>query len=320
MEHSRKQMRFEVLIDRYFSNFFRIVLTNLLFFIPTCAFIALFMLVSKLQNQVFEVFFGALLVTLLFPFYAGVVYVCRNMARGDKEVRVFAEFLKGVKDNVKQFLLIGLLFSVVAVFSYFSISLYATMLSSSWVFYVLLFVCVIITLCVLFILFYTPVMACTFDLPLKSILRNSFLMSFGEIKNNFKALFSLILILGVAFTATAFSGSVPVLLIIIAVLLSVFLPASCQFVTSFYIYDDMYKSIAQNEAKLDEVNAAIDTEQDKRNKTAEPVVEDYSDVDISTLKDTDDYIFYNGKMMKQSVLLKLAKEQQGQALDDKEEI
>lgn len=316
MEHSRKQMRFEILIDRYISNFLRIVLTNLLFFIPLAVVSAVYLVLNRYLNEVTQILIAAVLIALIFPFFAGVVYVCRNMARGDKDVKVVPEFIKGIKENFKQFLFMGFLFAVVTVFSYFSLSLYTTMLSSSWIYYVLLFVCIIISLCVLFMLFYAPVMACTFDLSFKNIIRNSFLMSFGELKNNFKALFSLLLIILLALTATAFSGSVLVLAIILSVVFAFFLPASCQFVTCFYVYDDMYATIADNSTKLGQIESAIELQKDKRNTSAEPVVEDYSDVDISTLKDTDDYIFYNGKMMKQSVLLKLALEQRQNEQED----
>ena len=40
----------------------------------------------------------------------------------------------------------------------------------------------------------------------------------------------------------------------------------------------------------------------------EPVAEDYSDLEIDESADGDEFIFYNGKMMKRSYLLKLKKE------------
>ena len=63
-------------------------------------------------------------------------------------------------------------------------------------------------------------------------------------------------------------------------------------------------------------------QKDKRKSTVDfDIQEDFSDVDISSLKDSDEYIFYNGKMIKQSVLLRKALEQRGQAVstDEKED-
>ena len=58
---------------------------------------------------------------------------------------------------------------------------------------------------------------------------------------------------------------------------------------------------------------AKEQEEKKAAQAAQPVKDDFSDIDISSLKDTDDYIFHNGKMVKQSTLLKMIREQQEKA-------
>ena len=314
---SRKPLRFEILIERYFSNFLRIILTNLLFFIPFAGATALFFLAQRFLQGGALLLVLVLLIVSVFPFYAGVVLVSRNIARGDKDIRVFSGFLRGIKENYLRFIVLGALFSVVAVFSYYSIALYSNMLSSSWIFYVMLFVCIIIALAVVFMFFYAPVMSVTFDLSLKSVLKNSFLMSFGEIKNNFCSLFSLAIVLAIALTIVAFCTNVAVLLVVTVLLVALILPASCQTVTCFFVYDDMFSSISNSDSKLQKINDAIDDKEKQRamRNMNVSLEEDYSDVDISTLKDTDEYIFYNGKMIKQSVLLKKVLEQRGQASD-----
>lgn len=310
MEQTRKRMKFEILLERYLSNFPRVLLTNLLFFVPfgfaigICAFLQTFV-----QGVLFAVLSLATVI-FVFPFYSGVVMVCRNMARGDEKVKVFSTYLKGIKENFSRFLLYGVVIYFVTLFSYFSITIYSKLGSSSWLFYVALFVCLLIVLEMLFIFFYAPLMTVTFDLSVKHILKNSFLMSFGEIKNNFFALISLAVVLAISFTIVAFCSNPILLIIITLLLLGLVVPASCQFVISFFVYDDMYGSIAQRDAKSEQLDKAIADAKDKRNNTV--VVEDYSDVDISSLKDIDDYIFYKGKMIKQSVLLKLALEQRGE--------
>ena len=42
MDNERKRLKFEVLLERYFSNFHRILLTNLLFAAPSAVFFAAF--------------------------------------------------------------------------------------------------------------------------------------------------------------------------------------------------------------------------------------------------------------------------------------
>ncbi|MBR2715617.1 MAG: DUF624 domain-containing protein [Ruminococcus sp.] len=309
MEQTRKRMKFEILLERLFSNFHRVLFTNLLFFIPLAVAVGIYLLSGLfITNQVISTVVSLCLSVLVFPFYSGVVLVCRNIARGDKDVLVFSTFLKGVKENFQRFFAYGILLAFVAVFSYFSISVYSKLLSSSWYFYVLLFVCILIALEILFIFFSAPIMTVTFDLSFKHVMKNSFLMSFGEIKNNFFALFALIVVIAICFTVVAFCTNVYLLIIMTALLLALILPASCQFVVSFFVYDDMYATIAKREEKSEKIDQAI-IDAKNRAKRVNENTEDYSDVDISTLKDTDEYIFYNGKMMKQSVLLRLAKEQ-----------
>ena len=318
MEQTRKRMKFEILIERYFSNFPRILLANLILFVPLVVILGvMYLLQSFVQGLVLTVL-SSLLVIAIFPFYAGLVLVCRNLARGDEDVSVFPDFVKGVKENFKKFTLYGVIVSVVTLLCYFSISVYAKLLSSSWVFYAMLFVCIVIALLVLFVFFYVPLMTVTFDLSVKNILKNSFLMSFGEIKNNFFALLALAVVLAIAFTVVAFSSNAAVLIIITLLLLALFLPATCQFVISFFVYDDMYASIAKREEKSEMLDKAIS--QAKNQSSDTQAVEDYSDVDISSLKDTDDYIFYKGKMMKQSVLLKLALEQREKQSGENKEV
>lgn len=317
MEQTRKKMKFEILVERYFSNFHRIMFTNLLFFVPLAIAFSLYYLAVTYSTTVLSTVVSIVMVTLLFPCYAGVVLVCRNIARGDDDVKVFSGFIKGVRDSVLKFMLYGFLLSLFTVLSYYSICVYLQLLSSSWMFYVTLFVCILIALALLFIFFYVPVMTVTFELSLKHIFKNSFLLSFGEIKNNFFALFALAVVLAVCFTFVAFFTKALFIIIITALVFALLLPASCQFVVSFFVYDDMYGSIAYREEKSQTIDKAIVDAKNKKDKV-EIEAEDYSDVDISSLKDTDDYIFYHGKMIKQSVLLKKALEQRGQALQDTE--
>lgn len=311
MKQTRKKMRFEILIDRLFSNFHRVILTNLIFFVPLVAVLALYYLFMKLISGFWLTLSGAGLITLLFPFYSGVVLVCRNIARGDEDVPVFSTYFKGVKENFFRFLLYGFLLSLVTIVCYYSINFYSALLSSSWIFYGALFVCILIALALLFTAFYIPVMTVTFDLKLKPTFKNSFLMSFGEIKNNVCALIAMVIVIAISFTFVAFFTEVWLVVAITLALLALIVPACCQFVVSFYVYDDMYDSIADRSTKAKSIDDAIVDAKNKKNNANQTVKEqeDYSDVDISTLKDTDDYIFYKGKMIKQSELIRRVLEQ-----------
>lgn len=314
MSKARKQLRFEILLERYFSNFPRLLILNLLFFVPCLAVGGILYAISEFLIGGFNIFVIISSVILLFPFYSGVVLSCRNLARGDKDVSILSTYFKGIKENFLKFFLYGVILFLAAVFSYYSISLYIVLLSKSWVFYVVLFICFLIVIAAFFTSFYVPLMTVTFDLSIKHILKNSFLMSFGELKNNFFATVALAVVLALSFTLTMFVRSVSVLVILIALLTALFVPASSQFVISFFVYDNMYNAVTQK----DKVKTDLDTAIANKKSTASNAVvdsasEDFSGVDISQLKDCDDYIYFNGRMVKQSYVLKILRENKSKA-------
>ena len=312
MNNERKRLRFEILLERFFSNFHRIILTNLLFAVPSGLIFAVFYFLNKaLFNGGIVIPVAMLAIIPLYPFYAGVVMVVRNIARGDEKVSVFSDFIGAVKLNFLPFLLHGVVLYAASVISYLSLSLYISMLSAGWFFYALLFFCIIIVLFVLYTAFYLPLMTITYDLPLRYVYKNSMLMSFGEFKNNFFTTLALAVVFGICFTITAFVGSATTLAIIFIALWVLLLPATCTFMYVFFIYDGMVSIIRNKEELKSDIASSIDKKvselKDKQKQTEEVDVEDFSDIDIASLKDTDDYIFHNGRMVKQSALLRQIK-------------
>lgn len=311
----RKKMKFEILLDRFFSNFHRVLFTNLLFAVPSAVLFGLFYLLSSLIFKDVVIPFLMISMIPLFPFYSGVVAVCRNIARGDKGVPVFSTFITAVKNNFLPFLLHGLIVYIASLLSFFSISLYGSMLSQGWFFYVLLFFSILITLFLLYIAFYVPLMNITYDIPLKYVYKNSFLMAFGELKNNLFATIALAVVAAICLTITAFSGSVTVLLIVLAVLWVFILPATATFMYVFFIYDGM-ASMIDSKSKPE---AVADDTKKVSGKPEMNIEDDFSDIDIDSLSDTDDYIFHNGRMVKQSTLLYMLKERQKNEAGEKHE-
>lgn len=311
MGTERKKMRFEILIERFFTNFHRILLTNLLFAVPSAAIFAAFYF---LNTAIFSgnVFIPVMLIGIIptFPFYAGVVAVCRNIARGDSKVPVFHTFIDAIRLNFLHFLLHGLVIYAAVTLSYISISLYISMLGKGWFFYGLLFFSILIALFLLYVAFYIPLLTITYDLPLKYIYKNSFLMAFGEIKNNFFATLAIVIVSGICFTAVAVCGTQTSLIIVICLLWALLVPAALTYMYVFFAYDGMSQIMSSKEEKSREINAKIDAKTAKNANSPVAEKEDFSDIDVDSLKDTDDYIFHNGKMVKQSTLLKMIKEQE----------
>ena len=310
MENERKKLRFEVFIDRYFSNFGRILLTNILFAIPSFAFVGLFYLLSNLLFHGYSAIFMMLSIIPLYPFYAGVVKVSRNLARGDSDVPVCSTYFAALKDNFLLFLLHGVVVTAAIIFSYASISFYISLISVSWIMIAVLIISILIALLALYASFYLPLMTVTYDIKPFHLYKNSFLMAFGEFKNNLFATLALLIVSAIFMTMTAFSPSVTVLLIILGTLWSLLVPATVTFSYIFFIYDGMVNMIRSKDNTRPDEDEPVSTTTPSEKLRVSIEEDDFSDIDVTKLKDTDDFIFHNGRMVKQSTLLRMVKELQ----------
>lgn len=306
MAKEQKTFKFEYFLSRYLSNFLRILLTNIYFAVPSIIAIGICYFLSELIFGGTQIILMLFSIVLIFPFFSGVTIVTRNIARGDEKVQVFSTFIKGIKNNFLAFLIHGLVLFIATVLSYLSISFYISLINTpdmpvKWMIWGVLIICILLALVVFYTYFYIPVMTVTYDIKKRYIYKNSILMSFGEAKNNLIATLFLLVVAAIVATIIYFSASYSVLFFIISLLLYVFiLPATISYTINFFVYDGMTNLISKKDLKDKDTT---------KNKKIEIKLEDLDrdTIDVSKLKDTDDYIFYNGKMIKQSTLLKLLK-------------
>ena len=314
-------------LTRVFSNLFlgfpRMLLINLIFAVPFSAFFAIFYAINKLTG-INSNFILILTVIPLFPFYAGVVQVSAHISQGQTDVNVFKNFFAAVKENFLRFLVHGIVAYFAIFFSYWSITLYAGLGAQNWTFYVLMAVSVIIAIFFMFMFFYIPPMTVTFDISMKNIYKNSFLMTFGELKHNLLAVFGLLLLVVFCFTIIAFcTASALAITIATAALVLLIVPSVSSFIINSAVYHRMYVMIADNSAESKNVDKKISNKRselaDKKNKN-KPVqseLDELKKLEIDENADMDEYVYYNGRMMKRGTLLKLKKEALEE--DDKKE-
>ena len=286
----------------YLKNLHKILLTNILFAVPLAGFTALFFWLNSLLHPLFDMVLF-LAVIFVYPFFAGVTAVTRNIAREDEEVKVIKTYFSAIRDNLKYFIVHGVVLYFAIFFSYASLTYYWKMAQSNSVFLGVFIVTAIIVLAAVFVFYSVPVMTVTFDLSLKDIYKNSFLMSFGELKNNLLA--SLGLFLLALFCATIFITvpSFTILLITMAVLALLVIPATASFIINFYIFKDMMTMIGE-EAEPSDTDAVI--------SPSESVKLDFSSLDLDEKKDGEEYLFFNGKMIKRKVLIKMRDRQENE--------
>lgn len=291
-----------------FHNFPKLMLTNLLFAVPFALFFGIFWLINTLTgiNSNFILFLTAI---PLFPFFAGVTQVTAHLARGESDISVFANFVSGVKENFLRFLIHGVVFYAAIFFSYYSIVMYSSFGKYNSMFYMLLAVSIIVSVFFLFAFFYIPSMTVTFDISMKNIYKNSALMTFGEIKHNIFAVFGLFVMFLICATVL-FCCSNSIAVIVATIILALFfVPSLMSFIINSAVYKRMYSMVAGNDKEKSLIDKKIENRKNGKFYDDEPekpsIADSFSDVDIDESKDGDEYIYYNGKMIKRSVLLKL---------------
>lgn len=306
-----------VVINLFYS-FPKLVLTNILFAIPLSVFFVALWAVSSIEgiSYVASVLIRLAVIIPVFPFYAGVAQITARLVKGDKNISVYKNFVVAVKENFLRFLVHGIVIFAAVIFSYLSIRLYASMLAQNSVFLFLMIISIIVSVFFAFMFFYIPSMTVTFDISMKNIYRNSLLMSFGELKKNLTAVFGLFLLFVICSTFLfACMGNAVAIVIVSAVLMIFIVPAVSTFIINSAVYERMYAMIIDNTSEsksIDEKIAKKQKEAVKSSDEAKKINEEFKEklrkFEIDENADGDEYIYFNGKMIKRSVLIKMKKD------------
>ncbi len=312
MTEIRKKLGFEVLLESFFLNLGRLILTNLVFAVPMIVAViityALFLLLPE------PVLVFPLIAVFAAPFYPGVVTLSRDISTGAFSGGLLRLFIDSVKDNWFRSLITSIVLYGAFVLCYFSIAVYSIIADGNWLIYLFIFVVALIALFFLFFSYAVYLMIVSFDLKLRDIFKNSALMTFGEIKQNFFITFACVLFLAVVLMPALFilhlsnvmsSEIVSVLLFsYLGLVFATIIPASCSFFVSYYLYPNMRSVIAGEREADPEEEANTST------KFISEQIRTSADEDLDALcqGDPDEYIFYNGKMLKRSTLVSIMEE------------
>lgn len=290
-------MRSVHFFNLYFESFKNILLSNLLYFVPVLI-AAAYVYATYIIFDGINVIAASAAFIILNTFMSGVTLVSRYIYT-EKEFSVVKAYFKGVKENWKRFFVHGVLFYIVFVISYMSITSYYSGTKTSSFFWVPLVIAVLIALVMLFISYYANIMTVTIDIDLKSIYKNCFLFSFGELKNNILVTVALLIFAAVIFTILVIFFN-PILLVILGSLLTaLIIPSTIQYIITFYVYDDMVAMLDSSVKK---------EKQEQKTAPAKPAVDREEAEEISHLvpetdnSNKDEYIFHNGRMIKRSAV------------------
>ncbi len=274
--NQKKQNAFTV----FFTKFPQLMLAGAIFSAFFAAFMSLSILAGKLTGFDNILVWGLGLIPSAL-FLPGLVMVIRKYAIEKSFVPVVPTFFKAVRDNLKDFIFHGFVIYIIFASSFFAILYYYSMAQSDIVFAYVLVIYVLFTAIMILMLFYLPLMAVTYELRWRNLYKNSLLMIFGKVLTNILAF----VIVGVLVAAGIFllvftDGAGRILSII-------FLTAFMPLIISYIVISMISKGMQENVGSFVNVLAAPKNELSDEEKQT-----------VSKANTEDDYIFINGKMIK----------------------
>ena len=184
--------------SRFFRFFPKLFTAGLMYSVPLAVFTGIFVLISYLTGFNNVIIWGLGLIPS-FPFYAGLVMIIRKYAVEKQAPPLFKTFFTAVKDNLKRFLIHGAVLYMIIAFGMFAILYYYTLSQTDVVFGSVLTIYMIFIAILIVMMFYVPIMEITYELKLKDIYKNAFLLVFGKILRNLIALVFLAAVYGGCF-------------------------------------------------------------------------------------------------------------------------
>ena len=141
--------------SRFFRFFPKLFTAGLMYSVPLAVFTGIFVLISYLTGFNNVIIWGLGLIPS-FPFYAGLVMIIRKYAVEKQEPPLFKTFFTAVKDNLKRFLIHGVVLYMIIAFGMFAILYYYTLSQTDVVFGSVLTIYMIFVAILIVMMFLAP--------------------------------------------------------------------------------------------------------------------------------------------------------------------
>lgn len=275
------------------ENFKTLVLTNLLLDIPLVIIAGIIALISYFLGGIYA-FIVMLVIPLLAPFSAGVFYIVRNIAKGEK-IKIAEQFKRGIKDNAFQFFLQGLIHYFVFSGFYVAFEFYRNDLSNPLIISALV-ASIIVALIYIFMTFNMGMMTVTVKLRSIDIFKNSLLLSFMAIIQNGKTLLALLFIFALIFSIVFLISDMIIAVCVLAALMLFILPTLIFLIIGYNSYPAIKDFVI--DSKVEKKSQEEKKEVILPQLTAEEL-EGYAE------GDPNEYVYVDGKMVKRATVLKM---------------
>jgi uncharacterized membrane protein YesL len=205
---------FFIFFELYFRKFWNLCVINMLYFAFCIPFFIPCFFVEMYNPRNAPLFYLSLVPVIgISVITSGLTYILRNFAR-QEHTFLWMDFIDTIKKNWRQSLAVGAIDFIFYFIMLFSIGFYNKLLSvNSW--YLLpLILSVIVTAIFTFMQFYIYLMLISFELTIKQLFKNAFILSFaGFGRNIIVTIFCGLLALGVFIFWPASALLIPFILI-----------------------------------------------------------------------------------------------------------
>ena len=267
---------------RFFTRFHKIFLAALLFAIPLAFFTGLFAMIAYFTSLNNIIIWGLGIIPS-FPFYAGLVMVIRKYAIEKVDCNVVKVFFDSVKENLKKFLVHGVATYAVVSCSVFALMYYGVMAQTDMVYGSIFTLYIMFSVMLVAMMFYVPIMTVTYELRLRDIYKNSFLLIFGKILRTLGSLVFVAVVTVATLLAVTFSEGI--MFAVAVALVAVLYPL----VATYIIISVISKGLQDTVGSFTDISQPTISDEDEK------LLEQQA---LENASSTDDYVFVNGKMVK----------------------
>lgn len=267
---------------RFFTRFPKLLFAGLMYSLPLAIFTGIFVLISRLTGFNNVIIWGLGIIPST-PFLAGLVMVIRKYAIEKQDVPVVSTFFAAVKENFLRFILHGIVIYAIVACSFFAILYYYTLSADDPVFGSVLTLYLIFTALLIVMMFYVPIMTITYELKIKDIYKNSFLLIFGKILRNLIAFIAAVVVTVVALLVLIFSENA-MFYMTAGIVVTLYPLIFCYIVNSI-----IAKGLQDTVGQFVGVNPEKELTEDEI---------EYEKEFAANADSSSDYIFVNGKMVK----------------------
>ena len=208
-------------------------------------------------------------------FYSGLVVVIRKYAIENDYVPVVRTFFAAVRENWKVFILHGVISYLICACAMFAFMYYYIQAQTDVTFAYILGFYGFFTAALLIMMFYAPLMSVTYELRWRDIYKNSLLLILGKILRNLIAL--VMIVAAVAIAVLGFVYAEGVWKIVLGVLIAAVYPMIITYIEVSMVSKGLIESVGD---------------------FVDPVKEEVIAAPLVTENTEDDYIFVNGRMIK----------------------